>query len=56
MLKIEEYQRQENPIVYIDESGFAHESIRSHGYAFIGKRCYGKSNWSSKKRINRPLA
>lgn len=52
MLKIEEYQKQEKSIVYIDESGFAHECIRTHGYAVIGKRCYGRSNWSNKKRTN----
>jgi hypothetical protein len=52
MLKIEAYQKEEKPIVYIDESGFTHESIRTHGYSMIGKRCYGISNWSNKRRTN----
>jgi hypothetical protein len=29
------------PIVYIDESGFAHDMPRTHGYAKIGERCFG---------------
>jgi hypothetical protein len=37
--KIKAYQADNKPIVYLDESGFANELPRTHGYAPIGKRC-----------------
>ena len=36
----------------MDESGFEHETIRSHGYAPIGKPCIDSYNWQAKKRTN----
>jgi transposase len=41
-----------NPIVYLDESGFAVDMPRTHGYAQIGKRCYGSSDWHARGRVN----
>jgi transposase len=38
--------------VYIDESGFAQDMPRTHGYAPIGKQCIGKHDWHAKGRIN----
>jgi len=38
--------------VYLDESGFAHDMPRTHGYAPRGKRCYGVSDWGAKGRTN----
>ncbi|MCW5617615.1 MAG: transposase [Nitrosomonas sp.] len=35
-----------------DESGFAHDMPRTHGYAPIGKQCHGVCNWHAKGRIN----
>lgn len=40
------------PIVYMDESGFEHETIRPYGYAPIGKPCIDRYNWQGKKRTN----
>ena len=40
------------PIVYMDESAFEAETIRSHGYAPIGKPCIDRYNWQGKKRTN----
>jgi transposase len=40
------------PIVYIDESGFAHDMPRTHGYSIKGQRCYGKQDWGAKGRTN----
>jgi hypothetical protein len=45
-------QTNNQPIVYIDESGFAHDMPRTHGYAPIGKRCVGKHDWHAKGRTN----
>lgn len=39
-------------IVYIDESGFANEMPRRHGYAKVGQRCPGEKDWGAKGRIN----
>ncbi|MGP5552989.1 transposase [Psychrobacter celer] len=40
------------PIVYICARGFEHETIRSHGYAPIGKPCIDSYNWQSPRRTN----
>ena len=40
------------PIVYMDESGFEAETIRSHGYTLIGTPCIDSYNWQAKKRTN----
>ncbi|NRA88018.1 MAG: IS630 family transposase [Rhizobiales bacterium] len=36
----------------MDESGFAHDMPRTHGYTAIGKRCYGTQDWHAKGRTN----
>ena len=35
-----------------DESGFAVDSPRTHGYSKRGARCYGVSNWQARGRVN----
>ena len=50
--KMETYKLEGKSVVYIDESGFSHESTRSHGYAKIGERCFGTFNWGAKGRTN----
>ena len=50
--KIEEHKKDGRPIVYIDESGFAHDMPRTHGYAVKGKRCFGTHDWQARGRIN----
>lgn len=51
--KLLEYYKSENrTIVYVDESGFALDMPRTHGYSPIGKRCYGVCNWNAKGRTN----
>jgi len=42
---IKAYKAQNRTIVYIDESGFAHDMPRTHGHAPIGKRCHGVCDW-----------
>lgn len=39
-------------MIFIDESGFAHDMPRRNGYAPIGKRCVGKQDWHAKGRTN----
>ena len=50
--KIKEYQDKKKPIIYVDESGFAHDMPRTHGYAPVGARCFGKQEWNPKQRTN----
>ena len=46
------YQSNKRPIVYIDESSFAHDMPRTHGYAAKGVRCIGIQDWQAKGRTN----
>jgi len=46
------HRHHNRPIVYIDESGFAHDMPRTHGYAPVGQRCYGTQDWHAKGRTN----
>lgn len=39
-------------IVYIDESGFAHDMPRIYGYSTRGERCYGEQDWHARGRVN----
>jgi transposase len=39
--KIAAYEASGRVIVYIDESGFAQDAPRTHGYAPAGQRCHG---------------
>ena len=50
--KIDAYKSEGRTIVYLDESGFARDGPRTHGYAYRGKRCYGVHDWHAKGRIN----
>ena len=50
--RLEELKKEEKPIVYIDESGFAHDMPRTHGYSDKGKRCYETHDWGAKGRTN----
>ncbi|XOF35395.1 MAG: IS630 family transposase [Candidatus Electrothrix sp. YB6] len=50
--KISTYEESGFPLIYIDESGFAHDMPRTCGYAPVGERCSGIHNWREKGRIN----
>ena len=50
--KIKGYQEANKSIIYIDESGFAHDMPRTYGYALKGQRCYGKHDWGARGRTN----
>jgi hypothetical protein len=49
---IKAYEAQNRAIVYIDESSFAHDMLRTHGYAPTVKRCHGVCNWHARGRVN----
>lgn len=50
--RIQTYKAQGRPIIYLDESGFAHDASRTHGYALRGTRCFGLKDWGAKGRTN----
>ena len=47
-----QYELDGVPIIYIDESGFALNQCRTHGYARQGQRSYGTYDWHAKGRVN----
>lgn len=49
---MKKYEDEGMAIIYLDESGFAQDMPRTHGYSKQGKRCYGCSNWHAKGRTN----
>lgn len=49
---LKQLQSEGRTIVYIDESGFAHDMPRTHGYAVQGQRCYGTQDWNARGRSN----
>jgi len=46
------YEEQGLPVAFLDESGFAKDMPRTHGYSLIGQRCYGKHDWHARGRTN----
>lgn len=50
--KINTYQKAGRALIYIDESGFAEDMPRTHGYSPKGQRCYGTHDWPVHKRTN----
>ena len=47
---IERQEEKGKTIIYLDESGFAYDIPRTHGYSDKGKRCYGIRDWHAKGR------
>lgn len=50
--KVSKYAKAGRALVYLDESGFAHDLPRTHGYSKCGERCYGVHDWHAKGRVN----
>lgn len=50
--RVKQHKARGRPIVFLDESGFAHDMPRTHGYAKRGQRCYGTQDWGAKGRTN----
>lgn len=46
------YEFQGKKIVYLDESGFAVDMPRTHGYSQKGDRCHGECDWHARGRLN----
>ena len=50
--KITTYEQEGRSVAYLDESGFAQDMPRTHGYSKRGQRCFGTHDWHAKGRIN----
>lgn len=50
--RIEVHQRAGIAVIYVDESGFAHDQPRTHGWSVRGERCYGTQDWQARGRTN----
>jgi transposase len=50
--KIDEYKENGRSLVFLDESGFAHDMPRLRGYALKGQRCFGVHDFGAKGRTN----
>ena len=50
--RIAKYKEEGCSIVYIDESGFAHDMPKTHGYSTVGDSCYATQYWNAKGRTN----
>ncbi len=50
--KRQQYDKEGKSFVFIDESGFSHDTPRTHGYSLKGHRCFGLKNWGAKGRTN----
>ena len=50
--RIAQYEKEGRAVAYLDESGFAVDTPRTHGYSLIGARLYGSCDWHSRGRIN----
>lgn len=46
------YKDAQRQIVYLDESGFAHDMPGRVGYAPVGERCIGQHDWHARGRLN----
>lgn len=52
-VRIQWYEEiEKRPIIYLDESGFAVDAPRTHGYIEKGMRCYDQKDWHAKGRLN----
>ena len=49
---IKRYKQSGHSLMYLDESGFAHDMPRTYGYAPKGERCFGRHDWGAKGRTN----
>ena len=50
--KMLQYELANRHIVHLDESGFALDAPRTHGYTLRGERCYGSWDWHARGQLN----
>lgn len=50
--KLERFKRKNHDIIYMDETGFAPGTSRTHGYGIVGKRLYGDVDSAKRPRTS----
>ena len=50
--KMTRYRLRGITVVYLDESGFAVDMPRTHGYSPKGERCHAVKDWHARGRVN----
>lgn len=49
---LRQFELEDRPIIYLDESGFKSHENRPYGYSVRGKKCFGQYNWQLKNQTN----
>ena len=50
--QLHQFETDNRPIVFLDESGFKSHDNRPHGYSNKGQKCFGEYNWQLKNHTN----
>jgi len=50
--QLAQHEKDNRPVVYLDESGFKAHDYRPYGYAKKGEKCFGEHNWQLKNQTN----
>jgi len=50
--QLKQFEKDDRPIVYLDESSFKSHDYRPYGYAKKGAKCFGEHNWQLKNQTN----
>ena len=50
--QLHQFEKDNRPIVFLDESGFKSHDNRPHGYSNKGQKCFGEYNWQLKNQTN----
>ncbi|MCD9152267.1 transposase [Psychrobacter sanguinis] len=50
--QLAQHEKDNCPVVYLDESGFKAHDYRPYGYAKKGEKCFGEHNWQLKNQTN----
>ena len=50
--QLHQFETDNRPIVFLDESGFKSHDNRPHGYSNKGQKCFGEYNWQLKNQTN----
>ena len=49
---LKEFEQQDRAIIFIDESGFRGEWLRTYGWSIRGQRCHGQYDWHMRNTTN----
>ena len=50
--QLHQFEDEDRPIIFLDESGFKSHDNRPHGYSYKGQKCFGEYNWQLKNQTN----